>query len=391
MDNQAPPFTWVRDRATLRALVEALAAAPWLALDSESNSMFVYRERVCLLQLNVGGALWLVDPIALAPGDDPQERARALEPLAAPLADPRLRIWIHGGEYDVACLKRDFDIALAGLFDTQQAASFLGWPRTGYATVVQELCGVSLSKAKRDHDWGRRPIDDEALRYALDDVLHLPTIGETLVRRIADADIEEELALANLGVAATEAHDNRFDPSKMWRLDGVAELDRERLALLTALYAWRDQKGRELDRPPGRLIANEPLMQLARKAPRDAPSLGRVRLRRSFVVSHGEELLALIDRALREPPGIPPKPRKPKRAPAERARHRALQAWRREEADRRQLPQQVVLPKQALDWLAREGADDLVACPQLGPGRIGRYGSILQRLCPRNSEVRESQ
>ncbi|MCA9700131.1 MAG: hypothetical protein KC431_21585, partial [Myxococcales bacterium] len=108
MDNQPPPFTWVRDRATLLALVEALAAAPWLALDSESNSMFVYRERVCLLQLNVGGALWLVDPIALAPGDDPRERARALEPLAAPLADPRLRIWIHGGEYDVACLKRDF-------------------------------------------------------------------------------------------------------------------------------------------------------------------------------------------------------------------------------------------------------------------------------------------
>ncbi|MCA9699377.1 MAG: HRDC domain-containing protein, partial [Myxococcales bacterium] len=297
----------------------------------------------------------------------------------------------HGGEYDVACLKRDFELSLTNLFDTQQAARFLGWSRTGYAAVVEAVCGVELAKAHTQHDWGRRPIDALALGYALDDVVHLPEVGAELLAQIEAADLREELELANKSVAEAEAHDNRFEPARMWKLDGANTLRGDRLALLAALYAWRDQKGRELDRPPGRLIANEPLMQLARKAPRDAPSLGRVRLRRSFAVSHGEELLALIDRALREPPGIPPKPRKPKRAPAERARHRALQAWRREEADRRQLPQQVVLPKQALDWLAREGADDLVACPQLGPGRIGRYGSILQRLCPRNSEVRESQ
>lgn len=379
--SELPDHSWVRDAAALAELADAMASAPWIALDSEANSMFAYRERVCLIQLNVGGSLWLVDPLALTEAMDAEARAEALDALAAPLANPKLRIWMHGGSNDVAGLTRDFGLSFANLFDTQQAASFLGWPRTGYAAVVEEICGVKLAKEHTQHDWGLRPIAVEALRYALDDVIHLPEIGVELHSRIRAADLEEELELANRSVEQITASDGGFDPGRMWRLKGATELRSDRLPLLAALHAWRDHKGRELDFPPGRLIANEPLVLLAARAPRDAESLRRTRLRGAFVREHGEELLEVINKAFVEPPEVPAKTKRKRPPGSVAARDKALRSWRRDEAERRELPAHVVLPPRALEWLATRGAGTLEECPELGAKRIARYGATLRELC----------
>ena len=378
-----PDHVWVRDGVALAELAAALADAKWVALDSESNSMFAYRERVCLLQLNVDGQLWLVDPLALAgAGARPEAGPEALAPLAAPLADPRLRVWLHGGEYDVACLKRDFSLTFANLFDTQQAASFLGFLRTGYAAVVEELCGVKLSKDHAQYDWGRRPIDEHALRYALDDVVHLPEIGRELHVRITAADLHEELEIANRSVAEAAAHESSFDLQRMWKLKGALELRKDRHGVLAALYAWRDQKGREANMPPGRLIANEPLVALAAHAPTEHAALRRVRLRGAFVREHGDELLEVVAKALQEPPEVvPQRAKRPRPSRAEAKRSEALKQWRRGEAERRELPMHVIMPPRALDWLAANGCERIEECPEFGPKRVARYGEVLRQLC----------
>jgi ribonuclease D len=377
-----PDHNWVRDIVALGELAAAIAEADWVALDSESNSMFAYLERVCLLQLNVGGQLWLVDPFALAgAGARPEAGPEALAPLAAQLADPRLRVWIHGGEYDVACLKRDFSLTLRNLFDTQQAASFLGWQRTGYAAVVEEICGVKLAKDHAQYDWGRRPIDDHALRYALDDVVHLPEIGAELHGRITAADLHEELEIANRSVAEAAAHESGFDPLRMWKLKGALELRKDRHAVLAALYAWRDQKGREANLPPGRVIANEPLVALAARAPTEHAALRRVRLRPAFVREHGDELLEVVAKALDDPPEVPQRSRRARPSASEAARAKALKDWRRHEAERRELPMQVIMPPRALEWLVVHGCERIEECPEFGPKRVERYGAVLRRLC----------
>ncbi|HVI04334.1 MAG TPA: HRDC domain-containing protein [Enhygromyxa sp.] len=370
--SELPDHIWVRDAAALAELGAALREASWVGLDSEANSMFAYRERVCLIQLNVGGVLWVLDGLALA---------GSLAPLAAPLADPQLRIWVHGGGNDVAGLKRDFGLSFANVFDTQQAASFLGWQRTGYAAVVEAICGARLAKEHTQYDWGQRPISDEALRYALDDVIHLPEIGAELHSLIRAADLEEELELANRSIEQVTASEHGFDLARMWKLKGATELRPDRAPVLAALYAWRDEKGRLLDYPPGRLIANEPLVYLAQRAPQDEQELKKIRLRGAFVREYGDELLEVIRKALAEPPEPPPKPKRKRSPAAEGARDKALRSWRREEAERRELPAHVILPPRALDWLAKHGAAQLDECPELGGKRIERYGATLLRLC----------
>lgn len=375
-----PEHTWIDSADRLPALADAIAAAPWTALDTEANSMFVYREQVCLLQANVAGALYLVDTLAIA------KAGGSIAPLKNALENPARTIWLHGGEYDVGTLKRDYGITLTGVWDSQQAASLLGWERTGYGSVVEKLCGVALDKAYTHYDWGTRPINEGAMHYALDDVVYLPRVCEALQAEVKAADLEEEVAIANRAVEAT-GWSGGFDPAGVWRIKGIREVPRQHLPLLFALYLWRDGLAREANQPPGRLLNNEVLLALVRNAPTNFQLLKKLGLRGWFLSAHGEALLDTIKAALADPPVMPDRPRQREVLPEEELRETRLKDWRRSEAENRTkaegrpVPLQVVLPAKALEYLKQHGGADLNAVPQLGTKRSARYGEKLQELC----------
>ena len=335
--------------------------------------MFVYRERVCLVQLSIDERLVLIDPLELSRG------AEALAPLKQVLEDPARPLVLHGGEYDVAVFKREFDIDLRGIFDTQQAASFLGWERTGLGSLVEEICGVTLSKKFAKHDWGQRPIPEPALAYALDDVRYLGRLHEHLAAAVREADIEEEVGIANEAVEAAAAHANHFDPAGFWKIKGARDLDATGKLVLQELYAWREQIAEKLDRPPGRLLNNQAMLLLARRPPRDEAQLRKTRLPPAIKRKFPRSLLAAVGRAgnselLPQPPQrvLPPK--------AIEKREKRLKDWRRLEAERRGVPLSVVLPSRALSWLAANPEADWSDAPQLGAKRLALYESKLADL-----------
>ncbi|MBW2275946.1 MAG: HRDC domain-containing protein [Deltaproteobacteria bacterium] len=366
-------YCWVDSQSVLSELAEALAADPLHALDTESNSGFAYRERLCLLQFNVGGSLWMVDLLAL-PGD-----RGALAGLRMPLEAAGTRTLLHGGEFDVGCLKRDYDIALGGVWDTQQAASYLGWPRTGYGAVVEEICGVSLDKAFAHYDWGRRPVSPAPLSYAVDDVRYLPRIAEHLEREIDRADLAEELSIANQVVMGA-AWSGRNGIEAIWRAKGVHKLPAESLPRLVALWEWREGVASIEDRPPGRVLNTQLLMALARRAPRRESELRSIGLR-GRTLRYAGDLLGVLRRADERPPRVPEAPRGERSTPGEAQCLKRLREWRRLEAERRGVPQHVVLPPTAMQHLARHGADQLESVPQLGEKRSRLYASRFLELC----------
>jgi ribonuclease D len=379
-----PVFTWIERVDQLPALASALAAAPWVALDTEANSMFVYREQVCLIQVNAGGALFLVDALALVGGrlaaDAASTASTVLDALKPHLENPARPLYLHGGEYDVGCLRRDFGLRLAGVWDSQQAASMLGWEKTGYGAAVERVRGVVLDKRFTHYDWATRPLDPGAVRYALDDVIHLPAVCDHLRAAVHEADLDEEVAIANQAVMES-SWSGGFDPAGFWRIKGLRALPPPALAILAALYAWRDGVARGVNQPPGRLLNNEVLLALARNAPTNFQLLKRIGLRSWFLAAHGEALIAAIRRAQSEPGPLPERTRQREVPPEEEAREQRLKDWRRGEAEKRKVPLQVVLPARALEYLKRHGAGDLAAAPQLGAKRCANYGDKLRALC----------
>jgi ribonuclease D len=302
------------------------------------------------------------------------------------LENPGHRCWIHGGEYDVGTLRRDYDIHLAGIWDSQQAASLLGWEKTGYGSIVEQICGVKLDKAFTHYNWGTRPLDPGALLYALDDVVYLPQVCEHLQAAVEAADLVEEVAIAHQAVAQTN-WSGGFDPAGFWKIKGMREIPRHHLPILCALYAWRDELARAANLPPGRMLNNEVLLALTRQTPTNFQLLKRLGLKSWFMSAHGQALIEVMKQALASPPAIPDRPRQREVQPEEEQRETRMKDWRRSEAENRSkaegrpVPLQVVLPAKALEYLKQHGAEQLAAVPQLGPKRSARYGSKLQELC----------
>jgi len=364
---------WIDTKTGLDDLLRVLEDRRSLALDSESNSGFAYQERLCLLQINDGTEVWLLDLLALPGGN------QALEPIRPMLEDPDYEIQLHGGEFDVGCLKRDYGITLAGLWDSQQAASFLGWPKTGYGAVVEEVCGVSLPKAHTRHDWSSRPVTGPELQYAISDVRYLPRVAAGLKSDVRAADLEEEVLIACAAVEKA-TWNGGFRPEALWSIKGVRQLAAKEKGVLMALYRWRETVARELDMPAGKTINNELLMALARSSPARPEQLKRLGVPRRVTTRWASDLLGVIAEAQRVPPELPAQP---SRQPLDRQvqkRGDRLKKWRRGEADRRGVPMQAVLPVAALKHLQQWGGEDLESVPQLGAKRIRLYGATLVQL-----------
>ncbi len=368
-------YTWISSTEELAAITPILEAAAWVAVDTESNSAHVYQEQVCLLQINADGHYFMVDTLALEGG------RTALDSIKGVLEDPEKRCYLHGAEYDVICLKRDYDIHLRCVFDSQQAASLLGYPKTGYGALVEEFCEVSLAKAYSQYDWGTRPLDPNALEYAIDDVVYLPRICEQLIEAVATADLEEEVGIACDAVMNAEPRDLGFKPEGIYRVKGWHGLPTPRLSLLLALYTWRDEVARELNQPPGRVLNNEAMVALARNAPKNFGLLKRQRLRRAILDDYGNQILDLVRENLAEPIPVPEHTKKRQVDSSEEAREKRLKNWRKGEAGRREVPLQVVLPAKSIEYLKQHGADDLSVVPQLGPKRAELYGDSIRKVC----------
>jgi ribonuclease D len=378
-----PVHRFVIDTAGLVDVAAALAEAPWVALDTESNSMHVHHEQVCLLQVNAGGAVFVVDTLAL--GVDPRATPiGVLDVLAAGLRRSDRPLYLHGGEYDVACLRRDFGLTLCGVFDTQQAASLLGFEKTGYGSVVERFCGVTLGKAYATYDWGTRPLDPRALAYAIDDVVHLPRVADELRRAVAEAGIDDEVAVANAVVAATP-WSRGFDPQSLWRLRDVERAPAAALKVLSRLLRWREDAAAVDNIPAGRLVNNEVLLSIARHRAATIEGLKQAGVKAAVLARHGEAAVAAICAA--DADDVPVRPASVPPSPAQQGREARLKQWRRDEAERRSaaegrpVPLQLVLPARALDHLRVHGAANLDDVPQLGAARRARYGDVLRRLC----------
>ena len=371
-------FQWIDSPGGLAHLAEALATASEVALDTESNAMHAYRERLCLVQIGVLApegqpdalAVFAIDPLGFA------SVAAAVAPLVDWMTDPAHRVLLHGGEYDVSILKRETGHGPARVYDTQAAAAMLGVQKTGYASLVEAEFGVHLGKAYQKHDWARRPIPEPALRYALDDVHYLPGLVRAIEARVRAADLEEEVAIACQTVAESRPHAPR-PGDQLWRAASGARLGEAQLGMLAALIAWRETAAEKRDKPAPMWLPSEVLRNLAAAMPTSSEGLRQAGVPRSIVESFGTSLLA----ALAGPPGVvPPRPERVIPDPVIEKREVRLKRWRETEAAARKVTTQAVLPARALEYLAAHPSCDLAEVPQFGAGRTARYGTALRAL-----------
>jgi ribonuclease D len=361
-------FTYISSRESLQALCQDLAAADWVALDTEFMREKTYYPQLCLLQLATPAWAACVDPLA----------ELDLAPLYAQLYRSDLTKVLHAAGQDLEILYHLHGRLPTPLFDTQLAAPLLGYAdQIGYGNLVAEVLGERLEKAHSRADWSLRPLSDEQLRYAADDVIYLarlyPLLRERLQQQGRLAWLEEDFAaLADAGRYAAP-------PELAWqRVKGAERFKGAQVAVLQALAAWRETTAQARNLPRGWLLKDEALLDIARHQPRDLQALGRIRgLQERFLNSYGSALLALIETARLRPPEPDTRPQRPERlSPAEEAVADLLMAVVRLRGMEQSLHPSVLASRKDLARLV-QGDDDT---PLLQGWRRTLIGAELQAI-----------
>jgi len=252
---ESEEYVYVRERAAIERLIQRIGAAERIAVDTEADSLHNYFEKVCLVQLSLGGAHYLVDPLC---GLD-------LNGLLEALADKPLIL--HGGDYDLRMMRASMGFrARREVFDTMIAAQLLGFEQIGLAALIERYFDITIGKGGQKSDWSRRPLSENQLRYAVNDTRFLERLadrmhGELSARGRVDWHRESCRAMVE-----SSGRDHAREPENAWRIKGAGRLTRRQLAYLRELWRWRDQHARSANLPAFRVLGNQEILGLVRWA-----------------------------------------------------------------------------------------------------------------------------
>ena len=279
-------------------------------IDTEFMSEGRYRPLLCLAQVVVDSEsprIILIDTL--------REDLEAA-PLAELLADPDVEVVLHAGRQDVAILRRVWGTEVRNVFDTQVAAGFAGASaQAGYGNLLGQLLGRRVGKTASYTRWDARPLTDEQLRYAAEDVVHLLELADDLHRRLQESG---RLDWAREECRRLESATDERDPDSVWeRLPRIGQLDPRSRAVARRLAAWRERTASSEDRPVGSVLGDPALVEAAKRHPSNADGLARIRgIHRSIIKRRGDAILAAIKQGLTDPP-IPREPARPRSDPSD--------------------------------------------------------------------------
>ena len=259
-----------------------------VGVDLEADSLFHYREKVCLIQMATPSACFLVDP--LQTGD-----LSALKPF---FADSGIRKIFHGSDYDIRCLHKDFGIEVNNLFDTQLACRFLGMPFTGLDAVLNHFYQIRLEKKFQKKDWSKRPLPEDMLAYAAQDAFYLIELSKDMEDRLLKAGrldwFLQECEIQSRVRTAAANGEPRF-----LKFKGAGRLGRRSLAVLESLLELRDVLAGKIDKPLYQVLHNEILLKLSIEKPRNLRRLKELGvLGGKQLDRYGQQIVEVIDAAM---------------------------------------------------------------------------------------------
>lgn len=327
-------------------LVDQIAPEPEIALDTEADNMYHYRNRVCLLQIRWGEEIVLVD--TLVPDLELTPLFRSLETK---------RLIMHGSDFDLRLLSGLCDFNASEIFDTVLAAQLLGLEKIGLGSLVENYFDVVLPKAHQKSDWSQRPLPEKMLDYAAQDVLYLFELRDRMQHQLSELGrLEWQQQRCEWQIAAgTTGFASRDENS--WRVSGARYLRGVGLTVLHELWHWRDREAEKLDRPHFKVINDNFLLTVAKAVQtEDRDPLAAVpgSLRRR----HGKGMIEAIRRGIdldpQTLPELPSRERPVPFSPEELRRQESIKTIRDQAAEELKIDASLIANRTLMSTLARE-------------------------------------
>ena len=357
----------------------SIAGTRELALDTEGASFHRFVDRIYLLQLSTRTHTAVIDPLPIG----------VPAALGALLESRDVEVVFHDADYDLRLLQQDYGWHVTNIFDTRIAAQLIGLKAFGLAALLERYFDVKLDKKHQRADWSMRPLTQDMLDYAAQDTMYLLDLRDKLRDELQRADrlawAEEEFRL--LEGTRWDAE----DPSMSFmRMKGARDLTRRELALLREVQQWREGVAGALDRSTFRVLGNEQLFEIARRAPTTKDALAQIKgVPRGVLENRANELLDAVKRGLAVPENeLPRFPRATRweRDPDFDSRVSALKTVRDAHAQRLELDPGVLCARDRMEAVARKNPsspDDVAAVTELRRWQVELLGAdFVKALTP---------
>lgn len=377
----APP-TLVNTGATFQKMLKQLDGQRLIALDTESDSLYRYYPKVCLIQLTTFAdpndqdpkkiVDYLLDPLAL----------NDLQALGTLLRDPTVEIIMHAADNDILILQRDFDFQFHTIFDTQLAARILGWQQIGLGAILQHFFGVTSDKRMQRTDWGRRPLTAQQIKYAQMDTHYLPALRAKMMQELNAVDRWEEAQEAFTMLQLIDYNDREPSARSFWQMRQLRDVPHDAYGVLEALWQWRETEAQKQDRPPFKIATDQTLIALAVEQPNDLKTLSAVKgVGQKQIHQQGRAILRSIAEGQQRP--IPEPPVNERQEAPEKSvqnRYDTLRQWRTQAAEARGVAPEIVFSNHILMALAQRmptSEAEITEIPEIGPWKARTYGQAL--------------
>ena len=316
-----------------------------VAIDLEADSMFHFKEKVCLVQIATKRINVIIDTLQI----------KDLSLLKPFFANRDIKKIFHGADYDVRSLYRDFRIKINNLFDTQIACMFSGIKGTGLDAVLQQRFKIKLDKRFQKKDWSKRPLPDEMIEYAACDAIYLLPLSAMLEKELAEKGrlswVYEECAI----LSKVRPPALNSDPLYL-KFKGSGRLNRRCLAVLEYLLWSRRKIAKKKDKPLFKIFSNNSMIKLAEAKPANLRQLKKTNtLSARQIDMYGNILVEAINKALNLRENklpVYPRTKAPVEKPEVTERIKALKAWRDKKAKILEINPCLVLTKAMINTLA---------------------------------------
>ena len=353
----------------LAVLCEHIKKAPWLALDTEFLREKTYYSKFCLLQIATPEWVACVDPIALP----------ELGTLFDAIHTPSIIKVFHSCHQDLEIFYQMTGKVPGPIFDTQVAAPLLGYQdNPGYAMLVSSLLNINLNKAHTRADWSKRPLSEEEIQYAADDVIYLCQIYQIMLQKLAALGRADWL---KQDFKELENPNNyQVSPEKAWlKIRGKNKLTGKQLSIVQVLAEWREATAQVENRPKTWLLRDELIFDMAKLQPETVADLANIRsINEQTIHRYGRKLCELIAVAKNnEPVPLKEKERSIKKNQQHEAILDILTALVRIRAEENSLNPTILATRKDLEVLLFNEEED---CPLLHGWRYSMAGKELVGL-----------
>ncbi len=242
-------INFISDDKVFKKVVEVLKNSKYICVDTESNGLYSYDDKLCLLQIETEGRVYIIDSLKID-----------IFPLCDIFGNKNIEKIFHSASSDISLIRKVINCDFKNIFDVMIASKYVLKNGFSLKDLVKKYIGVDISKKYQRIDWSKRPLKKEYLEYAAYDVVYLKRIRDEIGKELLKKGVYKQFVKYCEKIAKTPLRKKIFNTYRYYSIAKNYNLNYYQTLLLIELAKKREEIAIEKDIPPFKIASTQHLI-----------------------------------------------------------------------------------------------------------------------------------